>query len=319
MGMPIAGEGEQSSGYRWKTMENRSSLNGFSHGIEQWVRQMERLTPLPSVERNQLLEQLLGQHELGGLLTTFADRAAKIVRIHSLYMDGSHPHVLIQHPPMATLNLHSYLFELRGQHEQLLGQLHYELEHPLSGSQQRVLLQYHQLRSRLLPLYMRLEKLDQQVRLDHLTGLGNRSYFDEAIGRAIEQHSREPHGLVLVLLDLDRFKQINDTWGHPVGDLVLSRFAQLLKGCIRSTDQAFRLGGDEFALLLQPADPEAWRPVWLRLQHMLMTNKELSTFSVGCSLGAASWQSGVSVQALYEAADSHLYARKKAGKAGLAE
>ncbi|NUE48117.1 diguanylate cyclase, partial [Escherichia coli] len=147
--------------------------------------------------------------------------------------------------------------------------------------------------------------------LDHLTGLGNRSYFDEAIGRAVEQHSRESHGLVLVLLDLDHFKQINDTWGHPVGDLVLSRFAHLLQSCIRSTDQAFRPGGDEFALLLQPAEPEAWRPVWLRLQHMLLTHKELSTFSVGCSLGAASWQSGVAVQSLYEAADAHLYARKK--------
>ncbi|MGL5324463.1 MAG: GGDEF domain-containing protein [Aeromonas sp.] len=300
-------------------MENTSSLNGFSHGIEQWVRQMERLTPLPNIERNSLLEQLLGQSDLDGLLTTFAGQAARIVRIHSLYLESCQPHMLIQQPPQATLNLHSYPFELRGQHGQLLGQLHYQLEHPLSGSQQRVLMQYHQQLCLLLPLYFRLEKLDQLVRLDHLTGLGNRSYFDEAIGRAIEQHSREPHGLVLVLLDLDSFKQINDTWGHPVGDLVLSRFAQLLKGCIRSTDQAFRLGGDEFALLLQPAEPEAWRPVWLRLQHMLLTHKELSTFSVGCSLGAASWQSGVNVPSLYEAADNHLYARKKAGKAGLPE
>ncbi|MGL4251474.1 MAG: GGDEF domain-containing protein [Aeromonas sp.] len=296
-------------------MEHTSSLNGFSHGIEQWVRQMERLPPLPSVERHQLLELFLGQSDLGSLLTTFADRTARIVRIHGLYLDGIHPHVLIQHPPHPPLNLHSYLFELRGQHEQLLGQIHYELEHPLSGSQQRVLVQYHQLLCLVLPLYMRLEKLDQQVRLDHLTGLGNRSYFDEALSRAIEQHSREPHGLVLVLLDLDRFKQINDTWGHPVGDLVLSRFAQLLKACIRNTDQAFRLGGDEFALLMQPAETEAWRPVWLRLQHMLLTHKELSTFSVGCSLGAASWHSGLDMQSLYEAADSHLYARKKAGKA----
>ena len=133
-------------------MENTSSLNGFSHGIEQWVRQMERLTPLPSVERNQLLEQLLGQSDLGGLLTTFADRAARIVRIHGLYLDCGQPHVLIQHPPLATLNLHNYPFELRGQHGQLLGQLHYELEHPLSGSQQRVLMQYHQLLCLLLPL-----------------------------------------------------------------------------------------------------------------------------------------------------------------------
>ncbi|GAB5993461.1 MULTISPECIES: GGDEF domain-containing protein [unclassified Aeromonas] len=295
-------------------MENTSSLNGFAHSLELWVHQSERVVPLHSVERNQLLEQLLGQQDLDALLTTFAAQAAKIVRIHSLYFEHEQPRSLIQHPPLATLTPHNHSFELRGQHGQLLGQLHYELDLPMSSHQQRRLLQCHQLLSLLLPLYLRLEKLDQLVRLDHLTGLGNRSYFDEAIGRAIEQHGREPHGLVLVLLDLDRFKQINDTWGHPVGDLVLSRFALLLKGCIRSTDQAFRLGGDEFALLLQPAEPEAWRPVWLRLQHMLMTSKELSAFSVGCSLGAATWQSGVDVQSLYEAADNHLYARKKAGK-----
>lgn len=300
-------------------MENTSSLNGFGHGIEQWVQQMERLAPLTGQDRFQQIEQLLGQRDLDALLAIFAERVANIVRIHSLQFDCGQPHPLISHPPQARLTLHAYRFELRGRHEQLLGQLHYELEHPLSDGQRRLLEQYHQLFSLPLPLYLRLDRLEQQVRLDHLTGLGNRAYFDEAIGRAVEQHSREPHGLVLVLLDLDRFKQVNDTWGHPVGDLVLSRFAQLLQGCIRGTDQAFRLGGDEFALLLQPADPEAWRPVWLRLQHVLHSHKELSAFSVGCSLGAASWQSGMDVQRLYETADTHLYARKKAGGSGLPE
>lgn len=280
---------------------------------------MERLAPLTGQDRYQQIEQLLGQRDLDALLAIFAERVANIVRIHSLQFDCGQPHPLISHPPQARLTLHAYRFELRGRHEQLLGQLHYELEHPLSDGQRRLLEQYHQLFSLPLPLYLRLDRLEQQVRLDHLTGLGNRAYFDEAIGRAVEQHSREPHGLVLVLLDLDRFKQVNDTWGHPVGDLVLSRFAQLLQGCIRGTDQAFRLGGDEFALLLQPADPEAWRPVWLRLQHMLHSHKELSAFSVGCSLGAASWQSGMDVQRLYETADTHLYARKKAGGSGLPE
>ena len=280
---------------------------------------MERLAPLTGQDRYQQIEQLLGQRDLDALLAIFAERVANIVRIHSLQFDCGQPHPLISHPPQARLTLHAYRFELRGRHEQLLGQLHYELEHPLSDGQRRLLEQYHQLFRLPLPLYLRLDRLEQQVRLDHLTGLGNRAYFDEAIGRAVEQHSREPHGLVLVLLDLDRFKQVNDTWGHPVGDLVLSRFAQLLQGCIRGTDQAFRLGGDEFALLLQPADPEAWRPVWLRLQHVLHSHKELSAFSVGCSLGAASWQSGMDVQRLYETADTHLYARKKAGGSGLPE
>ena len=163
------------------TVENTSSLNGLGHGIEQWVRQMERLTPLASQDRNQLLELLLVQMDLGSLLATFADRAARIVRIHSLHFDCGQPHTLIQHPPQASLTLHSYPFELRGQHGQLIGQLHYTLEHALSGSQQRILQQYHQLLCLPLPLYLRLSQLELQVRLDHLTGLGNRSYFDEAI------------------------------------------------------------------------------------------------------------------------------------------
>ncbi|QJT22896.1 GGDEF domain-containing protein [Aeromonas media] len=300
-------------------VENTSSLNGFGHGIEQWVQQMERLTPLTGQDPYQQLQELLRQRDLDALLAIFAERVAKIVRIHTLHLDCGQPHSLIAHPPQARQVLHGYRFELRGQHEQLLGQLQYELDQPMSDGQRRLLEQYHQLFCLPLPLYLRLSRLEQQVRLDHLTGLGNRAYFDEAIGRAVEQHCREPHGLVLVLLDLDRFKQVNDTWGHPVGDLVLSRFAQLLQGCIRGTDQAFRLGGDEFALLLQPADPEAWRPVWLRLQHVLHSHKELSAFSVGCSLGAASWHYGMDVERLYATADAHLYARKKAGEAGILE
>ncbi|WP_349921388.1 GGDEF domain-containing protein [Aeromonas veronii] len=295
------------------SVENTSSLNGFGQGVEQWVQRLERLQPPSVMDNHQLIDLLLAQRDLDALLTVFAERAATLVPIHSLHVDCGQSRALISHPPRAGQTLHSYRFELRGQHEQRLCLLQYELEHPISGEQQRQLRQCHQLLSLPLPLYLRLDALEQQVRLDHLTGLGNRSYFDEVIGRAVEQHCREPHGLVLVLLDLDRFKLINDTWGHPVGDLVLSRFAQLLQGCIRSTDQAFRLGGDEFALLLQPADPEAWRPVWLRLQHVLHSHKELSAFTVGCSLGAASWHSGLDVQSLYEAADAHLYARKKAG------
>ena len=97
---------------------------------------MERLTPLASQDRNQLLELLLAQSDLDSLLATFADHAARVVRIHSLYFDHAQSLRLIQQPPQANLTLHSYPFELRGQHGQLFGQLHYTLEHTLSGSQQ---------------------------------------------------------------------------------------------------------------------------------------------------------------------------------------
>ncbi|MFM4718253.1 GGDEF domain-containing protein [Aeromonas bivalvium] len=278
----------------------------------QWIRQLDHQTPALKQADKGLLERLLGQQTLSELLAIFARTAARVVRIHSLCLEGPAHHSLIQCLPQEQISLHSHQFPLKDSHGLCLGQLHYQLTQIPSEGQIAELQSCHRQLQLALPLYLRLANLEQQVRLDHLTGLGNRAYFDEALGRAVEQHSRDPHGLVLVLVDLDRFKQINDTWGHPVGDLVLSRFAQLLGQSIRATDQAFRLGGDEFALLLQPAEPEAWRPVWLRLQQMLRSHQELASFSVGCTLGAACWQPGMDVYTLYETADSHLYARKKA-------
>lgn len=301
-------------------VDNSTSWRGANASVgydaAQWIRQLDHLTPVISQPAHGLLERLLGQQTLSELLAIFARTAARIVRIHSLCLEGTHHHSLIQCLPQDQISLRSYQFPLKDGQGLCLGQLHYQLLQTPSQQQTAELQACHRQFELALPLYLRLANLEQQVRLDHLTGLGNRAYFDEALGRAVEQHSRDPHGLVLVLLDLDRFKQVNDTWGHPVGDLVLSRFAQLLQQCIRATDQAFRIGGDEFALLLQPADAEAWRPVWLRLQQMLRSHQELVSFEVGCSLGAANWLPGMDVYTLYETADSHLYSRKKAEGAG---
>ncbi len=287
-------------------MENTIAFGMWGQGAEQWSRQTERASTLDSSEQLQLLELLLAQGSLHELLTTFASRVARIVRLHSLLIDCGQPRHIVNGEGAP----HHCSFELRDDNHCLLGLLHYGLELPLSHTQQRALQQYHQLLSMPLRLMLRLEQLQSQVRLDHLTGLGNRAHFDEAIGRAVEQNCREHHGLVLVLVDLDRFKLINDTWGHPVGDLVLARFAQLLREVIRTTDQAFRLGGDEFALILQPAEALAWQPVQQRLCDQLRSHQELLSFGVGCSLGAASWQSGMSVYQLYELADADLYRGK---------
>lgn len=287
-------------------MDNTTMAGMLSQGLDHWVRQSERLTCLSSAERITLIESLLAQQSLSDLLATFASEAAKIVRIRSLLIDCGQPRHIINSEGAV---LH-HSFELRGSDNHLLGLIHYGLDQTPSQGQLRLLEQYHLVLVQPLRLMLRLEQLQLQVRLDHLTALGNRAYFDEAIGRAVEQHSRDSRGLVLALVDLDRFKQINDTWGHPVGDLVLTRFAHLLQEVIRTTDQAFRLGGDEFALILQPAEPTAWQPVWLRLNEQLACHRELSTFSVGCSMGGASWHPGMSVHQLYELADADLYLHK---------
>ncbi|HEX6674413.1 MAG TPA: diguanylate cyclase [Actinomycetes bacterium] len=95
------------------------------------------------------------------------------------------------------------------------------------------------------------DRLRHQASHDHLTGLANRSLFDQRLRRALEEHL----SACVLLLDLDGFKQVNDHFGHAVGDQVLVAVAKRLLGCVRPPDLVARLGGDEFAVLLDGAEP----------------------------------------------------------------
>jgi len=86
--------------------------------------------------------------------------------------------------------------------------------------------------------------------IDALTGLYNRRFAEQRLAAEVARSARKGHPLTVVLLDLDEFKYINDTYGHPAGDLVLQEFAAALNRAIRGGDLAVRMGGDEFALLL---------------------------------------------------------------------
>lgn len=100
---------------------------------------------------------------------------------------------------------------------------------------------------------------------DTLTGLGNRKAFNEQLQHAVV-HS---HQVALLYIDLDRFKQVNDRFGHAVGDALLSRVGERLRSSLRQPDQAFRLGGDEFAVLLENAEPEQAESLGSRLLTVL--------------------------------------------------
>jgi predicted signal transduction protein with EAL and GGDEF domain len=92
---------------------------------------------------------------------------------------------------------------------------------------------------------------------DALTGLPNRTLFAERLEQALAHVQRHGTGLAVLCLDLDRFKQVNDTYGHPVGDALLRVVAARLRGCLRSTDTVARLGGDEFAIIQAPLERAA--------------------------------------------------------------
>ena len=288
-------------------MERLQLVGGFNHNTDRVIPRVSSFSPIATSERLELLECLMAQEKLADLLQTFAAWVGNhlpVCRLAYHYMTQRHK--LIERSRKGV----KQSFSLQDPQSQYLGQLEYELEDNISPHQQRLLQQLHQLLALPLRLQLKLESLALQSRMDHLTGIGNRAFFDESLQRAVDQNQRHSNGLTLLLLDLDHFKQINDTYGHPAGDQVLANFAEVLTRCIRRTDMAFRLGGDEFALLLQPADAQAAQRVKSRIAFHLHTHPELLRWKVGSSIGFSQWQPGMSVGDLYEAADSELYRQK---------
>jgi diguanylate cyclase (GGDEF)-like protein len=159
--------------------------------------------------------------------------------------------------------------------------------------------------------------LEQQATVDGLTGLVNRRVFDAALERSLTRPAHS--GTALVLVDVDSFKSINDTYGHPVGDDVLVHLAGILRSHVRADDAVLsRLGGDELAVLLpgSPADVAARRAEEL-LQGVRSTPLCLpdgTLLSLSVSLGVAHVAAGsADLRALYSTADGALYEAKRAG------
>ena len=118
------------------------------------------------------------------------------------------------------------------------------------------------------------------MRLDHLTGLGTAPTSTRPLAGRWSKHSREPHGLVLVLLDPTDSSRSMTPGAIPVGDLVLSRFAQLRRGAFADGSGVSPRRG-RVCPAAATSGPEAWRPVWLRLQHVLHSQGSQRAFSVG--------------------------------------
>lgn len=264
-------------------------------------------SPVSSAEKLSLLEILMNQDGLPQLLQSFAAWISQHLPVCHLTYAWMERRIEILNIERGAYKQHSPLIDSK---MHLLGYLDYELTEKLNPHQQRLMQQVHQILINPLRLFLKMEEMDQQCRIDHLTGVGNRAYFDEALQLSIEQNLRQPNGLSLMLVDLDKFKQINDTYGHPVGDSVLKLFAELLVNVIRSTDSVFRLGGDEFAIMFQPSDEFTAIRVMLRLQKRLAQHSELKRWMTSCSIGYTSWEKGMSAKDLYHLADEQLYHNK---------
>ncbi|MBR9990485.1 MAG: EAL domain-containing protein [Gemmatimonadetes bacterium] len=161
------------------------------------------------------------------------------------------------------------------------------------------------------------ERLRHNSLHDPLTGLPNRALFLDRLGTALSRWRREPqHGCAVLFMDLDRFKLINDSLGHGVGDALLMRVAGALATCVRSHETVARLGGDEFAILLDVAQRNDAQRAAQRIQQQLANAFELQgqTMFTSASIGIA-YPDSVELQPgeLVRNADIAMYRAKKAG------
>jgi diguanylate cyclase (GGDEF)-like protein len=162
------------------------------------------------------------------------------------------------------------------------------------------------------------ERVEYLAYHDGLTGLPNRSMFSKLLAQSIGDARRYERRLAVAFLDLDRFKQINDTLGHEAGDQLLQQVASRLKGCIRDSDTVARLGGDEFVVLLPELTDEKYAAVVA--QKILAAAARPFTlmgqeFRVTASIGISTYpQDGVDEQTLTKNADIAMYQAKAEGK-----
>ncbi|MCE0558101.1 GGDEF domain-containing protein [Motilimonas sp. E26] len=263
---------------------------------------------LSSEDKLEVLEALQQSLELKELMRNFAAQASRFVKFIGIRFQSEQGFFTADFRKSSDY-IENFAIHDR-KHEQL-GHMSYRCEKPLDDRALSLLEELHRLL--LLPLQhcLRMSELKAISLKDHLTGIGNRAYYEESITRLIEHSSRANQGLALMLLDLNDFKLVNDNLGHQVGDSALTAFARVLTKAVRHSDMAFRLGGDEFAIILTPTTQDSTKLVEQRLRKMIVADKILTELKLSASIGHVNWHRTMSATELFRKADIALYKDKK--------
>jgi len=152
---------------------------------------------------------------------------------------------------------------------------------------------------------------------DKLTGLNNRAALDNSLTREVDLAQRQHTSLPLVVLDIDHFKTVNDSYGHSAGDLALRTLAYSIIDTLRRSDIAFRYGGEEFTLVLSNTDKASAHLVAERIRvaaSQLSCNDGARNFGFTLSLGVSELEQGEHVTTFFDRADQALFQAKKLGR-----
>ena len=164
----------------------------------------------------------------------------------------------------------------------------------------------------------RMQELALQASQDPLTGLKNRRRFEEELRTELARSHRYGVAGALLMLDLDHFKQVNDTLGHPAGDRVLAEIAAVLRGRARETDVLARIGGDEFAIALprcELAEAEAVSgEIITAIRERMSTEPEVPPITASIGIAVFGVGERLSYETVFDRADAALYAAKGSGR-----
>ncbi len=266
-----------------------------------------RAKPLGADQRLLILQKMQGKPELSVLLEVFALEVEKQIDISRMLWRHETTTTLIRHG-QGTDNRQCFALRYA---DHSLGEIQYDTPYALDQDEINLLHTYHRLLAG--PLFSAIEyrRIKEMAMRDHLSGLRNRSCLDQDILHAIAMSDRRQVGLVLLLFDLDNFKQVNDKYGHLDGDNVIRRFSSILKQSVRTSDRCYRMGGDEFVLLLQPASEQSARKVIHRVMTRIDQDHTLRSLDIGTSIGATPYRRGDTPISLLERADRQLYQHKR--------
>jgi len=193
-----------------------------------------------------------------------------------------------------------------------------ERKNPLTVHQIEILKLFSEQISVTLSRAFLHEDIKLMATTDGLTGLYNHRHFQEKLAEEFKRLSRYPRPLSLLLMDIDFFKKVNDTYGHPAGDTVLKSVAAILKKTVRETDIPARYGGEEFAALLTDTDKEGAGLVAERARKAIMESLfhvDARGLKITVSIGVASYPADARTkEALIEVADRALYRAKEEGR-----
>ena len=173
-------------------------------------------------------------------------------------------------------------------------------------------------RQKLISSTIQNEMVRLQSFTDPLTEVYNRRSLEDMAGRFISHARRLQNSLTFILIDVDRFKQVNTRFGHLTGDFVLAEVATLLRSSVRGSDAVVRYGGDEFLIILADTGALAARRVVERIKKYLLdwnSSEHLEDFQLTVSIGISEWSDGRTLDEMLDAADQAMYAEKDSRKA----